>query len=221
MKKETEFNWREISPLRWPQGYGRTLIGERQNRAAYTKKPLAVYVKGLVDELKLLGSNNIEVTYNDRLDVSTKDPGVAVWYSLSKTTDTSWQVVLRIDNPSPTLEDVTKSFKRLVMENKCHPDQVAAGSGGDIKVYMKLEEAWRNAKRYVVGDLYYGLTNCLPCDSFVEVRQNMACLKLQMMHLRAMKRLGNPFVVERVMERGFREALPAPASEGVTVGASS
>jgi hypothetical protein len=220
MKKVTEINWRELSPLRWPQGLGRTLIGDRQNRAAYTKKQLSIYVKSIIDELKLLGADNVEITYNQDRTLAQKDPGVAVWYSLTKPKDTSWQTVLRIDNPSPTIDEITKAFKRLVMESKCHPDQVAAGSGGDIKVYMKLEEAWRNAKRYVSGDMSYGLTNCLPCDMFVEVRQNMACLKLQLMHLRAMQRLGNPFVVERIMERGFREALPAPPSE-VPVGSSA
>jgi hypothetical protein len=199
---------KEQHPLKWPQNFGRTLIDERINQKAW-KKQLSVYVKAVAHEAELLGAKIVLITYNDRAEDSQKDPGVAVWYSRQRSKDTSWQRVLRLDNPNPTREQIDKAFKSRVMEEKCHPDQVAGGSGGDAKMYIKLDEAWRNAKAYLEGDNPYDLKNCLPMDRYVDVRQNMAGCKLYLEHLRAMYRLGNPFVVESMMEQGLRAALTA------------
>lgn len=198
----------EKNPLKWPDNFGRTLIEERINQKAW-KKQLSVYVKAVVHELELLGANSVMITYNERTQDAEKDPGVAVWYSRQRSKDTSWQRVLRVDNPNPTREEIDKAFKRRVVEEKCHPDQIAGGSRGDAKVYIKLDEAWRNAKAYLDGDNPYDLKNCLPMDRYIDVRQNMAGAKLYLEHLRAMYRLGNPFVVENMMEQGLRAALTA------------
>lgn len=200
---------RETSPLKWPENFSRTLIGERLNQKAW-KKQTSVYVKAVARELELFGAGIVTITFNQG-DLAAKDPGVAVWYSRQRSKDTSWQRVLHIDNPNPTREEIDKAFKGRVMEEKCHPDQIAGGSRGDAKMYIKLDEARRNAKAYIEGDDPYSLKNCLPMDRYVEVRQNMAAAKLYLDHLRAMYRLGNPFVVESMMDRGLIAALPARA----------
>lgn len=206
---------KETNPLRWPEGFGRTLIGERKTQKAW-KKQMSVYVKSAMHELALLGAGTAEVSYNTDPDLAKRDPGVAIWFSVTRTKDTSWQAVLQIDNPNPTRQEIDKAFKRLSFKH--HPDQVAGGSGGDVKQYMKLEEKWRSAKAWIQGESIYTLDNCLPCDMYDEPRQNMAALKLILSHLRALQRLGNPFIVERMVERSFRTALPAPAStEAVSV----
>ena len=201
-------NVEERHPLKWPENFGRTLIEERINQKAW-KKQLSLYVKAVGHQLELLGAKTVLVTYNEREEDAGKDPGVAIWYSRQRSKDTSWQRVLRLDNPNPTRKEIDDAFKRRVMEEKCHPDQISGGSGGDGKMYIKLDEAWRNAKAYLEGDNPYDLKNCLPMDRYIDVRQNMAGAKLYLEHLRAMYRLGNPFVVESMMEQGLRVALTA------------
>lgn len=207
----------ELTPLKWPEGFGRTLIGERKAQGSW-KKPYSFYVKGVVDELQRFGAGAVTITRNAPSEEKV-DPGIAVWYSLKPKEDTSWQVTLQIDNPKPTVEEIDRQFKRLA--SKHHPDPVAGGSGGDVRLYMKYDAARKMAKAWVRGENLYNLDNCLPCDIYVEARQNIAALKLTLTHLRALERLGNPFVVERVMERSFRASLPAKASEGINVAVSA
>jgi hypothetical protein len=202
------------TPLKWPKNFGRTLIDERITQKAW-KKQLSVYVKDVGHQLELLGANIVLITYNEV--GSERDPGVAVWYSRQRSKDTSWQRVLHLDNPNPTREEIDKAFKSRVMQEKCHPDQIAGGSGGDAKTYIKLDEAWRNAKAYLDGDNPYDLKNCLPMDRYIDVRQNMAGAKLYLEHLRAMYRLGNPFVVESMMDQGLRAALTSGSGEAAHV----
>jgi hypothetical protein len=194
----------ERHPLKWPDGFGRTLIDEREDQRAW-KKQMSVYIKAATKELELLGATTIVFTWNEA-GLAQRDPGVAIWFGMTRKKDTSWQRILQIDNPNPDPAEVDRQFKRLSFKH--HPDQVAGGSGGDVKMYMKLEEAWRNAKAWIQGESP-DLQNCLPCDLYVEPRQNMAALKLTLSHLRALQRLGNPFIVESMMEKGLRTALPA------------
>lgn len=196
----------ERHPLKWPDGFGRTLIDERKDARAW-KKQASVYIGQIKKELELLGAKTVVLSWNTDAEAARRDPGVAIWFSMERKKDTSWQRTLQIDNPNPTREEVDSAFKRL--SKKHHPDSVAGGSGGDVKMYMKLEEAWRNAKAWVTGDEGFNLQNCLPCDLYTEPRYNMAALKLTLGHLRALQRLGNPFIVESMMERGLRTALPA------------
>lgn len=194
----------EAMPLKWPDGYGRTLIQDRQSRAAW-KKPFTVYQKGVLKELELLGAGAVTITRNPPSE-ERLDPGVAVWYSRKRTEDFSWQVGLQIDNPKPTIEEISSAFKRLAAKH--HPDAVSGGSGGDVRTYMKLDEWRRKARAWVKGENIYGLDNCIPCDVYTDSRQNLAAIKLILSHFRALERLGNPFILERVMERTFRAALP-------------
>jgi hypothetical protein len=200
---------KESHPLRWPDNVGRTLLNDRLDQRQW-KKQSSVYVKQVAHELQLLGAAIVEITYNEG-DLAKKDSGVAIWYSRQRSKDTSWQRVLQIDNPNPDRAEIDKAFKRLVMANKCHPDQIAGGSGGDVRLYVKLEDAWRNAKAYLEGDNAYELRNCVPMDRYIEIRQNLAAAKLYLSHWRAMMRLGNPSTVERTMDRGFHAALTTGA----------
>ena len=81
-------------------------------------------------------------------------------------------------------------------------------------MWLKFSEWRRIAKAYVRGENAFSLDNCLPCDVFVDARQNMAAIKLTLSHLRGLERLGNPFVVERVMERSFKAALTTGGASG-------
>lgn len=201
----------ELTPLRWPEGFGRTLINDRRSQGAW-KKPYSVYAKAVAEELRKLGASAVQITRQPPSEERI-DPGVAVWFALKRTEDFSWQRGLQIDSPKPTIAEIDSAFKRLAAKH--HPDSVAGGSGGDVKLYMKFDEWRRLAKAWVRGANVEALDNCLPCDVFVEARQNIAAIKLTLAHLRGLERLGNPFVVERVMERSFRAALPAQAGSEV------
>jgi hypothetical protein len=198
----------DTHPLKWPEGYGRTLINERQDRAAW-KKQYSIYRDAVVKELELLGASAVTITRNPLSDERI-DPGVAVWFSRRRTQDTSWQLQLHIDKPNPTRSEVETAFKRLAADH--HPDRVSGGSSGDVRIYMKLEAAKRQALAWIRGEGAMDLDSCIPCDDYVEARQNLAAIKLILSHIRALERLGSPFIMERVMERTFRASLPAPAA---------
>lgn len=212
---DKEMQFKETEPLKWPDGFGRTLIDDRRSQGGW-KKPYATYVKGVVDELRRFGASVVQITKNSRED-ERYDPGVAVWFSINRTGDSSWQKGLEIDNPKPTIEEIDRQFKRLAAKH--HPEAVANGSGGDTKMFLKYGDWKRQARAWVRGESIYSLDECLPCDVFTEQRQNMAAIKLTLTHLRGLERLGNPFIVERIMERSFRAALPANASTEVRDGA--
>lgn len=202
--------YQEVSPLKWPEGYSRTLIGDRRSQGSW-KKPWSVYVKGVSEELRRFGAAAVQITRNPSSD-ERYDPGVAVWFSLKQTQDFSWQKGLEIDNPKPSVEEIDRQYKRL--SAKHHPDSVANGSGGDTKLFIQFGEWRKMAKAWVRGESAFSLTQCLPCDDFIEQRQNLAAIKLILTHFRALERLGNKFIVERIMERSFNAALPAHAAGG-------
>ncbi len=200
----------ETSPLKWPDGFGRTLIEDRRHQGAW-KKQYSIYSKAVCEELRKFGAGAVMITRNPPSDEKF-DPGIAVWFSLKRSEDFSWQRGLQIDNPKPTLPEIDAAFKRLAAKH--HPDSVIGGSGGDVKLYMQFDEWRKQAKAWVRGESAFDLANCLPCDLYDEARQNLAAIKLTLSHLRALDRLGNPFIVERIMERSFRAALPQNATGG-------
>jgi hypothetical protein len=204
-KKSRTVEIADTTPLKWPEGYGRTLINDRQDRAAW-KKQYSVYKEAVISELELLGASAVTITRNPPSDERV-DPGVAVWFSRRRSQDTSWQLQLRIDKPNPTRQEIETAFKTLAKDH--HPDMVTRGSGGDVRIYMKLEAAKRQALAWIRGEGALDLDSCIPCDDYIEARQNLAAIKLILSHIRALERLGSPFIMERVMERTFRASLPA------------
>jgi hypothetical protein len=177
----------EQHPLKWPEGFGRTLIEDRRDQRQW-KKQISVYIKQSSKELELLGAKTAVITWNEGA-LAERDPGVAIWFSMERAKDTSWQRTLQIDNPQ---SHARWKWTRLSSGSRSSIIQIRwqAGSGGDVKIYMKLEESWRSAKAWVQGDTGFNLQNCLPCDLYIQPRMNMAALKLTLSHLRALKRLG-------------------------------
>lgn len=196
----------EQQPLKWPEGWGRTLIKDRKNRSAW-KKPFLFYRDQVVAELKRFGAQAVTITKN----INDKDPGIAVWFSMKPAEDFSWQTALQIENPVPSLQEIDDAFRRLAKRH--HPDAVANGSGGDVQQYLKLQEHKRKARAWILSkDSTDGLDNCIPMDLFGTMQQNMAGIASTLRHLRGLEALGQPSIVERVIERTFRTALPQNAS---------
>ena len=188
--------------LRWPDGWPRTLIEHRQNRTAW-KKPVMEYQKAITKELIAMKVTAATITFNP---ASSRDPGVAVWYSLQSAEDVSWQIGLQIDNPAPTLDQIDAAYKSLALKH--HPDR-----GGDIEMFKKLTGFREAARAYILGTAAPILENCIPMDRFVDVKQNLAGVRLFLSYVRGMERLGGPAVVKRIMERTFRTALTAGTGE--------
>lgn len=201
--KTAKIEVQDESPLMWPDGWPRTLIDDRQSRAQW-KKPAADYRKAVVEELQRLGATAARITTNPP-DKARLDPGVAVWFSMNQTEDYGWQKLLQLDNPAPTLDEIDSAFRRLVANH--HPDRIAAGSGGDLKMFEKLRAARDKAKAWVLGTSTIQYEHCIPCDRFSEIRYNLAGIRLALSHFRGLERIGIPAILERVMNQAFKAAL--------------
>lgn len=195
---------KERTPLRWPDGWSRTLIDQRKSQAAW-KKPYSFYRDAVHRELERMGVQAIEITRNDP-SKERVDPGVSVWFSLKPTEDFSWQLGLQLDNPAPSLSEIDAAYRRLVQKH--HPDAVANGSGGDVVIFHKLGEFRKKARTWVLGSDVVKHDNCIPCDRFADARQNMAAVANALRHFRGLERVGIPAILERVMQSAFKTALP-------------
>jgi hypothetical protein len=195
---------KQQTPLKWPEGWGRTLINERKSRAGW-KKPVSFYRDSVTKELERIGVTAATISYNE-LSKERVDPGVAVWFSIKPAEDFSWQTGLHLDNPAPSLAEIDVAFRNLA--RKHHPDAISNGSGGDVQVFHRLSEYRKQARAWVLGTDAPALDNCIPCDRFVEIRQNLAAIRLALAAFRQLERVGIPAILERVMDRAFKAALP-------------
>lgn len=191
----------EEQVLRWPDGWERTRIQDRKPQSAW-KKNLTGYRDALIRELERMGATSVLITRNmsDRMD-----PGVAVWFSM-KRPDFSWQEGLGLDTPAPTLDQIEDAYRIRAM--KSHPDR-----GGDIEIFKKLGEHRKNAKAWVMGTHENRREYVVPCDRFSEARLNMAALRLAFSAFRSLERVGVPAIMERTLDRAFKQALPMPGGE--------
>jgi hypothetical protein len=192
-------------PLRWPEGWGRTLIDQRKRQASW-KRPLEFYREAVLKELSRIGVSAATISYNER-HKERIDPGVAVWFSLKPAEDFGWQSGLGLDNPAPTVEEIDTAYRARI--GKHHPDRIAQGSGGDVAMFHRLSEWRKQARAWVLGTNAPALDNCIPCDRFVEIRQNLAAIRMALGAFRQLERVGIPAILERVMDRAFKAALPA------------
>lgn len=208
--KEAKLESRDETPLRWPEGWSRTLIDNRKTQHSW-KKPFSVYRDAVIKELDRMGVSAVMISRNE-LSKERLDPGVAVWFSLKAPSDFSWQTGLQLDNPVPSLDEIDSAFRRLAQKH--HPDAVANGSGGDVAMFHKLSDYRKKARAWVLGDNAQKHDNCIPCDRFTDARQNLAAIRSALAHFRGLERVGIPAILERVMSSAFKTALPQQASEG-------
>lgn len=201
--KTPKIEVQDETPLKWPDGWPRTLIDDRQSRSQW-KKSAIDYRKMVAEELQRLGATAARITSN-ATERARLDPGVAVWFSTGKVEDFTWQKVLQLDDPAPTLDQIDAAFRRLVANH--HPDRIAAGSGGDLSMFQKLREQRDKAKAWVLGTNTQSYEHCIPCDTFTEVRYNLAGIRLALSYFRGLERIGIPAILERVMNQAFRAQL--------------
>lgn len=187
-------NVEESTTLQWPEGWDRTRVTAYQKKSAW-KYSRTKYQEALVRELELMGAASIKVTRSE----NERDPGIAVWFSMTRDKQ-EWQDQLGIDNPLPTLDEIDTAYKTLA--KKHHPDH-----GGDTAIYLKLVEARKAAKEWVLGTHTKRHEFVMALDLYNEQRLNMAGLRLAIANLRSLKRLGMPSILERTLNKAFKVAL--------------
>ncbi len=185
------------SPLKWAEGWNRTLIGDRKPKAVW-KKQFAYYREALVAELAKLGVSEVMISFNDG-DDARRDPGVTVYFSKPMVEDFGWQVALGIDSPAPTLAEIDDAYRKKAMQH--HPDR-----GGDMEIFKNLGRHRDRAKAWVLDTHRKEHEFALPCDRFTEPRWNLNALRLGLAALRKLEEFGLPGMLERTF-RGFRVAL--------------
>lgn len=191
-------------PLRWPDGWQRTLISNRKNNGGW-KKTFMQSIDALGKELKKLGVTSYAISCNPSPSDRT-DPGVAIYWSAQMEADYSWQTALGLDTPAPTLAQIEDAFRNKAMQH--HPDR-----GGNIALFQELTKHREQAKAWVLGTHKQDHEYSIACDKYTEPRLNVAALRLAITYLRGLERVGVPGIVERSF-KGFKTALPAHASGG-------
>jgi len=193
---------KESSPLKWPDGWTRTLP-EKQRTQSQWKKSHGFYLDSLESELKRMGMIAAVLTINTRGD---RDPGVAVWFSRKKEEDFSWRGDLGISNPYPSLDDVDRAYYSLT--KLYHPD---TGSKADVTIFHRITDARAKAKRWVNRQEGNSFDYSIGADAFKEARLNIAALANSIRYLRGLERCGTSQIMEKTFE-GFKQL-----SEGIHV----
>lgn len=199
---------RESSPLKWPEGWARTLP-EKQRLQPQWKKSQTFYVDALEVELKRMDTVSSILTYNVRGD---RDPGVAVWFSRKREEDFSWRNDLGLRNPYPTLDEVDRAYYSLV--KIYHPD---SGTKADITIFHRIDDARKLAKKWVNRQEGNAFDYSIGADAFKEVRLNIAALANSIRHIRGLERCGTSAIMEKTFE-GFKQLTEgAPRKENKDV----
>lgn len=197
----------ERTPLEWPKQQVRTRIQD-QGTIGAARKTWREYLVMLEKELRRMDVVRYVVTYNDQ---TSRDPGVAVWFSRKKDDTFKWQDILGIDNPYPTVEDIESAFKARV--KAVHPD---LNPGKDPEPYHQLVKARKDAIAFVKGTSELPSDYVIPCDAYQNRHHNLYAIVRTIKALRDIERFGAGQLFEGALH-GFAGSLPQNASETIHV----
>lgn len=205
---------KEAYPLSWPEGWIRTRIQDRKSQAAW-KKSANESRDALIKELERMGvesmliSTNIPTKFTGALQVTQepRDPGVAVYFSRKLKEDYSWQDILGINDPAPSLDMIDRAYREKARLH--HPD-----SGGDLETFKMITAARDRAKAWVNMRENQEHQYVIPCDTFKEVRWNINAIRMTISYIRGLERCGTSGLIERAF-KGF-EAITEKASAQTT-----
>lgn len=186
---------KESSPLKWPLDWPRTLP-ERQQVQAQWKKSQSFYIDALELELKRMGTVSSVLTLNTRGD---RDTGVAVWFSRTKKEDFSWRDILQIRNPYPTIDEIDSAYR--VLARRYHTDNL---DSADVEVFHQITKARQTARDWVNRREGNSYDYAIACDTFKDVRLNIAALANTIRHIRGIERCGTSALMEKTFE-GFKQ----------------
>lgn len=186
---------KESTPLKWPEGWPRTRPQDQKKQSQW-KKPYSFYLDKLEEELKRMGTVSSQVTSNGSGD---RDPGVAVWFSRTRKEDFSWQDALEIRNPYPNANEIDSAYRRLAQ--RYHPDNRQTG---DVAMFHKIADARARAMDWVNRKDGTSFDYAIACDTFEELRLNVAALWQSIKHIRGLERCGTSALLEKSFE-GFKQ----------------
>jgi hypothetical protein len=187
---------KETYPLQWPEGWPRTFLGDREERKGWKKTELQS-IKDLETELKRFDVVSSVITRKDPSDIrGANDPSIAVYFSRkSKREDFSWQRVLQLDNPAPSLDEINSAYRRLVAPH--HPDR-----GGDADLFKELTKHKDAAIRYAKRMSGATHDHVIAADKYTEIRWNIFAVSNTVYSFRQMERDGTSVMLERTLQ-GF------------------
>ena len=199
---------KEERPLRWPEGWPRTRLQDRDAKSGW-KLNYQQSFDALLKELSRLGATSYLITRNDQ---GSEDSGVAVYFSLKPTNQYGWQEALGFIGEIPTVQQIDRSY--MERAKKVHPD----GPTPDLPLFQSLTEHRDRARAWARGSQAIEHEKVMPCDAFKEQRWNVNAIRLTISAMRQIERCGSPLMMERAF-RGFSKQITAEASHGVTTAA--
>jgi len=209
---------KESFPLSWPADWPRTRLADQRTMASW-KRSANDYREELAKELDrrkapiAIISTNVPLSVRGQMVATAvsqvRDVGVAIYFSLPMTEDFSWQDGLKIDSPAPSDDEINSAFRKLAAQY--HPDKPG---GGDREMFLALSRHRDNAMRWA-HRMNAEPQHVIACDTFKEVRLNLAAIAFTLKAMRQIDRCGT----SAVLERSFKSFLALAAGDGIEASA--
>lgn len=174
--------------LDWPSDWPRTSVKDQRGNSQW-RKTLDYYRSEIVDELKKLKAPRSIVSLNEQS--TSRDVGVAVYFERPHVEDFKWMTTLMLGGV-PTEADIDDAFRRLALPH--HPDR-----GGDAKLFGVYSEARELGKKWA-RRANNPPNLVIACDTFNEVRLNLAAIALSLKAIRQLERCGTSQLLERTFQ---------------------
>lgn len=204
---------KEAYPLSWPSDWPRTRPQDQRTMNSW-KRTANQYREELAKELDRTKAPVAVISTNVPLNVrgamtagvEPRDVGVAIYFSRPVKEDFRWQDALGIHDPAPSEEQINGAYRRLVAMH--HPDK-----GGDLEMFRALTQHRDNALRWIHRSTA-APDFVIACDTFREVRLNLAAIAFTLKSIRQIERCGT----SSMLERAFKGFLALASDAGPSVG---
>lgn len=206
---------KEAHPLSWPKDWPRTRPQDQRFIAAW-KRTANQYREELAKELDRAKAPVAVISTNVPLNVrghmtpgiEPRDVGVAIYFSKPVKEDFRWQDALNIHDPAPSEEQINRAYRALVAQY--HPD---SAGGGDREMFLALTQHRDNAIRWINRSTA-APDFVIACDTFREVRLNLAAIAFTLKAIRQIERCGT----SSMLERAFKGFLALASDAGPSIG---
>lgn len=210
---------KEAYPLVWPSDWPRTRPQDQRTMASW-KRNANQYREELAKELErrkapvAIISTNVPLNMRGQMahGIEPRDVGVAIYFSMPKKEDFRWQDALGIHSPAPTDDEINAAFRKLVAQY--HPDRPG---GGDREMFLAATQHRDNALAWA-HRLTAEPEHAIACDTFREVRLNLAAIAFTLKAMRQIDRCGTSAMLERAFKGFLALAAGSPETDREQVG---